>query len=203
MTAPVNGYCTLADLKSPQVLNLTVSTYDQLLCDIITGVSRAIDNTLSRHFYSSTASETRYYTPKQETSLYIGDTVSVSAVATDTLDGKRTYPYTWATTDYDLWPFDAPTTGEPYRFIDVTPNGNYTFPLKLAKGVSVTGIFGWAAVPPPIAEACLLQSAVVYKRFQTPLGVSAMSALGQQIVRVPGIDLMYISLIGSYRMPPV
>lgn len=203
--APVNGYCTLADLKQADVLNTPASnTDDQFLCDIITAASREIDNTLSRFFYqASTASEIRYFTAKNTDRCFVGDMVSISALATDTTTGNRTYPYTWAATDYDTWPFDAANNANPYRYIDVSPIGNYTFPRKIAKGVKVAGIWGWPAVPDPIAKACLLQSGIMFDRYKARLGVTAMSAFGQITVKAPTLDPLVMNMIGTYRVPAV
>ena len=205
MPTPVNGYCLLADLKSADVLKTAATANDdQFLCDIITAVSREIDNTLSRYFYqASTTSETRYFTAVNSTRVNVGDMVSISALATDTTTGSRTYPYSWATTDYDMWPYDASNSSEPYMFIDVTPTGNYTFPLKIAKGVKVTGIWGWPAIPAPIAKACLLQSGIVFDRYKARLGVTSMSALGQITVKAPTLDPLVMNMIGTYRRPAI
>ncbi len=199
-----NGYCTLADFKTKPVLSdyANDNSRDQFLCDIITAVSRAIDNETSRYFYQSAAHEVRYFTARDEHRILIGDYVSITALYTDNLSGDRTYPYTWATTDYDMWPYDAATfsEAEPYRYIDITPRGLYQFPKNVAKGVKVDAIFGWPVVPQSIQKACLLWSERVFKRYQTPLGISAMTALGQQTVKVPPPDPDVQMLYANYKM---
>jgi hypothetical protein len=221
--APVNGYCTLADLKSPDVLSTpATATDDQFLCDIITSISRSIDQNTGRYFYKSAAHEIRYFTPKNSYQLFVGDLVSVTALYTDDISGSRTYPYTWTATDYDLAPYDAATESEPapYRWIETTPQGLYQFPMRgygwpysgaynrsntagIPKGVKLDGVFGWPEVPSAIAKACLLWSERVFKRYQTPLGQSAMTALGQTVLKIPGPDPDISALMDNYRLVAV
>lgn len=202
MPTPVNGYCTLADIRSTPALNFdsTYTTDDQLLCDIITGVSREIDKQTSRYFYKSTATEVRYFTAVDNYRLFVGDVVSVTSLITDNLSGDRTYPFTWSTTDFDLWPYDADAVSEPepYRYIDTTPRGLYQFPKRVAKGVKLDAVFGWPAVPALIAKACLLWSERTYKRLSTPLGTSSMSELGVVSVKVPPPDPDVAMMINNY-----
>lgn len=199
----VNGYCTLADLKSTPALNLSSSTVNDDFYDtVITAVSRSIDMQTARYFYKSSASETRYFTANNNYQIFVGDVVSLTNLYTDTLAGDRTYPYTWSSTDYDLYPYNDSQLSEPepYRFIDTTPQGQYQFPKGLAKGVKVDAIWGWAAVPAAIAKACLLWCERTIKRFDTPLGVSASTALGEMHVKVPPPDPDVESILSNYRL---
>lgn len=200
----INGYATLAQLKAVDRLNIstTDTASDASLGGIITAVSRAIDLQCSRYFYKSTADETRYFSARETDRIRVGDIVSITALYTDTLAGDRTYPYTWATTDYDLSPYDAAVLSEPqpYNWIEVSPLGQYLFPVGVAKGVKITGVFGWSAVPSAITEACLLWSERFFKRYKTPLGVSAMTALGEMNMKVPPPDPDVFMLLNNYRV---
>lgn len=199
----VNGYCTLAELKSAPALNLsTATTNDTLYETVITAVSRSIDMQTARYFYKSTAAETRYFTANNPERIFVGDVVSLSTLYTDTVSGDRSYPYEWSSTDYDLYPYNDGQLSEPepYRFIDRTPRGLYQFPVGLPKGVKVTAIFGWAAVPAAISKACLLWAERMVKRFDTPLGVSASTALGEMQVKVPPPDPDVEAILSNYRL---
>lgn len=207
MPTPVNGYCTLADLRSTPALNFEAAytTDDQLLCDLITATSRAIDKQCGRYFYKSTASEIRYFTTSDPMRVFIGDFVSVTSLQTDTLSGDRTYPFTWATTDYDLFPYDAATTSEPepYRYIDITPRGQFVFPTYTPKAIKLDAVYGWAAIPELINTACLIWTERNYKRLSTPLGSASMSALGAVSVRVPPPDPDVEMMLSNYRLVSV
>ncbi len=204
MTAsPVDGYCTLADLRSAPLLNwpATDTTQDQLMCDIITAVSRGIDQETGRKFYKDANDVTKYFTAIDPYDLFVDDIVSVTSVATDSLDAPRTYGFTWAATDYDLYPYDAQqhSEQEPYRWIRKTPRGVYTFPA-VAKGVKIVGKWGWPAIPTPIQKAALLWSMRVFKRFGTTLGTAAMTAMGGATLRIPEADPDVKLLYSNYGM---
>jgi len=202
-----NGYATLAQIKANDRLNISTSdtNSDTTLEGIITAISRSIDRECSRYFYKSTAHEVRYFTAKDQERLFVGDVVSVTNLYTDTLSGDRTYPTTWAATDYDLFPYSAATISEPepYRWIDVTPTGSNRFPVRLAKGVKLDAVFGWSSVPTAITEACLLWSERWFKRYKTPLGISSMTALGEMQVKAPPPDPDVMDLLQNYKAPAV
>ncbi len=75
-----NGYCTLSDLRSAPALNYdsTDTAQDQILCDIITAVSREIDKQTGRFFYKSAATEIKYFTAVNNFRVFVGDVVSVT-----------------------------------------------------------------------------------------------------------------------------
>ena len=192
-----NGYATLTELKHADVLNFSTTDHDTILETVIEAVSRAIDNECLRHFYS--ASETRFYTSETSDILFVDDisTASGLTLLTDD-DGDRTYENTWDTTDYDLLPFNASTDGFPFNMIEITPNGNYTFP-GTKKGVKITATFGWAAVPKPVNRACVLWSERIFKRYVTPLGQAGATAVGTIVMKMPPPGPDVRALLLPYR----
>lgn len=185
--APTNGYCDTATVKT--TLNIGDSSHDTRLDQIITAVSRAIDDKCERRFYA--ASETRYYTAGHWYWLPIADDLlSVSALATDQT-GSRAYDTVWAAGDYDLYPYNAALDGYPYGGIMVNRlSGHFAFPQNLPRGVKVTGSFGYAAATPDVVrEACILQTVRLYKRVDLPFGVAGSGEFGQ-------------ANIGSIRLDP-
>lgn len=194
-----NGYATLDEFKIPDVLNYaaTNTDHDTILESVIEGVSRAIDNYCGRRFYST--SETRYYTPENSLHIDVDDISSTSGLVVYTDDGQDgTYENTWAATDFDLMPYNAALDGLPYTSIEVTPLGNYRFPIA-RKSVKITAAFGFAAVPKPINRACVLQSVRLFKRYITPLGVSASSAVGEIKLMIPALDPDVTMLLRPYE----
>ena len=151
-------------------------------------------------FYQSTAATVRYYTASQSGKVLIADCVSLSAVATDA-DGDRTYEDTWTATDYDLLPENAAADNEPYTTLAVAPGGDYGFPVGIRKGVKMTGVWGWPAVPSAVRGACLLRAAWIFKRRDTPLGMAGSTDLG--LVRVGRWDPDFERMLESYRLPVV
>lgn len=178
-----NGYATLNELKAR--LGISDTDADTILENVIEAVSRWIDSFTARRFYA--VSETRYYTAEWPDLLLLGDDLlSVTTLKTDD-DGDRVYETTWASTDYDLEPYNATLDGKPYTQIRITPNGRYTFP-GTRRGVEIAGSFGYAATTPDVVnEACLLQSERIYKRKDAPFGVTGAPEVGISTV-IPRLD---------------
>jgi hypothetical protein len=188
-------YAATADFK--QWLGIADSVDDALLATVLDQASRDIDNYCGRVFNQSTAATARYYTAPRSDELLIADCVSLSAVATDA-DGDRTYEDTWTATDYDLLPENAAADSEPYTTIAVAPGGDYSFPVGVRKGVKLTGVWGWPAVPGAVKQACLLRAAWIFNRRGTPLGLAGSADIG--MVRVGRWDPDFEKMLETYRL---
>lgn len=199
--AITNGYLTLEAYKDRE--DIQDDQDDAALESIIEGISRFIDNECWRRFYSS--NETRYFTAQDSKLLDVFDITSIDNLKTDSA-ADRTYAETWAVTDYDLLPFNAVLDGEPYTQIQVAPNGDYSFPVGLAKGVQIKGDFGYVGSggdpPAGIVEATYLGVNRVVARGSTPLGVSASAALGEMSVVVKELqtDPDFKNMISFYKL---
>lgn len=178
-------------------MNITVTTYDTAIEGVIEAISRAIDNACSRRFWKDTNDGTYYFTAKEDNHLLIGDFVSITSLSVDD-DGSRSYSVWTVDTDFDLYPYNAVADGLPFMMVDPTPNTGKFFPVGIGKGVKIVGKRGWPAVPKPIKEACIIWSMRTYKRYATPLGVSAMTALGEMSVKVPPPDPDVAHLLSPY-----
>lgn len=176
----LNGYTTLATLKAR--LGIADTSDDAALEGVIEAVSRWIDAYTGRRFYA--AVETRYYTPEWENYLRIDDLLSVTSLKTDE-DGDRVYETTWVATDYYLEPDNAPLKGSPYTMIRAS--GSKLFP-SVRRGIEIVGSFGYSATTPKlIEEACIVQSARLFRRKDAPFGVTGAPEVGQLTV-IPRID---------------
>lgn len=193
-----NGYATLAELKARIPIATADTADDTALENVITAVSRWIDQFCNQRFYSETPI-VRYYTAMYADLLAVDTIQSVSALATDD-NGARAWSTAWAATDYDLEPINNPLLSPvaPYLWIATTPVGTKSFPVGIPRGVKVTGTWGWAAVPAAIKEACLLQSQRVWGRKNAPFGVAGSSATGQTFL-LPVLDPDVKLLLSPYR----
>lgn len=185
-----NGYCSLAEVKERLDIPTADTASDAMVEQIVTAVSRWIDDFTGRRFYL--AQETRYYTADADDELWIDDITAVTTLKTDN-DGDRTYETTWAVTDYDLLPNNAVLEGKPYSKIVLAPAGSNAFPASVKKGIQLIGSFGYSSTTSSgrctiIKEACLLQAERIYKRKDTPLGIAGAPNLGEQRVNIPGLD---------------
>ncbi len=171
-----NGYSTLALLKAS--LAITGTAKDTALEASINSASRAIDGFTGRFFYAdgtTSAPVIRYFTPKSDTLVFTDDFVSLTEVAIDN-SLARTWSTVWATSDYMVEPINNPRQSKPYnRLIAV---GRYIFPPKYPQSVRMRGIWGWSAVPDPVAQACLIQASRIFNRASSPFGIAGSPELG-------------------------
>jgi hypothetical protein len=173
--AIVNGYCTLTEIKAR--LGVTVSTYDTILENVVEAVSRQFDAWCKRRFFTTSNDEDRYYDANTNQHVRTDDIVSITSLATDE-NGDRVYERTWASTDYDLLPYNAALDSLPYNRIEVSPLGRYRFPLH-SKAIKLSGKFGFATTPDSVNEACLIQTERIYRRKDSPFGVAGTPEFGQ------------------------
>ena len=190
-----NGYTDLTTIKARAGIPTGITTDDSILEAVVTSVSRSIDEFCGTRFYV-VPSEARVFTAHKAGEVLIDDCVVVVSLTTDG-DGDRTYETTWATTDYDLMPFNATVNGKPFWKVKVTPNGRYSFPLHEA-GVKITGSFGYAsATPAVVSEACLIQSLRIFKRKDSPFGAAGSAETG--MMRIVRLDMDVQFNLGPMR----
>lgn len=185
-----NGYTDLDTLKRALDFNSGDAIGDSDLESIIMAVSRVIDKETGTRFY--TVTETRYYLAADDWLIDIDYLVSLTSLKTDP-NGDGTYTYTWASTDYQLAPYNAVANGQPYTHIETTPLGAYRFPVYPStvtrrSRIQVTGAFGYSAlanVPDAIKRACVLISLRVFKRKDLVYGITGNADLGTLQVIAP------------------
>jgi len=190
--AITNGYATLADVKARLGIETADTADDTKLENMIEGISRAIDELCCRRFYSDGSDATRYFTAEVSEAVNPGDMVALTTLATDE-NGDRVYERTWAATDYDLEPYNAVLDSKPYTEIAVTPQGVYSFPSGIKKGVKIVGKWGWPATPKSLNEACLLLTEKLFKRKDAIFGVVGTPGMGElkQIIKDdPEVNLL-------------
>lgn len=184
------------------ITDVTNPDNDAMMEGIIEAVSRAIDGECCRRFYVNGTDEVRFFDTPRVSDVWVNDLVSVTTLETDN-DRDGVFEVTWTAADYLLWPYNAALDGLPYAKIEAfgpstgSGAGSATggFPIG-PRGVKVTGKFGWPAVPKPIKEACLLQSARLYMRKDAVFGVIGND---QMFEKIPGVDPDVAKLILPYR----
>jgi hypothetical protein len=183
--AITNGYLTLAEATAYVGRNELRDPSE--LEDVVTSVSRLIDNHCGRHFYQRTA-EARTFEAEESDCLDLGpfnDLVSITTLKVDD-DGNGTYETTISASDYALEPYNATVLGRPYTEIELL--NSVTWPLPPASGrenvIQITGTWGWPAVPPEVKQAARIMVAEVAKLADAPLGVAGYGEFG--VFRVSG-----------------
>ena len=196
--AIVNGYVTRTEVKNALGLGTAALTPDDTEIDqVITAVSRAIDDYTGRFFYS--VAGTALYTATDYLYVGIDDFSAITSVKTDeNNDGTAEVTLT-PNTDYRLVT-NQTFPGWPYTAVQITSFGSHTLPVLVTEGVQIIGTRGWSAIPAPIEAATLVQSTRLHARRNTPLGVAGSPEGG--IVRLlsrldPDVELM----LRPYRVP--
>lgn len=167
--AITNGYCTLADVKA--ALRVSDTLDDSLLEMAIESASRLVDGYCGREFYNA-GTVTRLYTPTDNFVTDLDDYVSISTLKISSLaDGN--FDLTWDTTDYQAEPLNGLIDGVRFPIDRVRACGQYLFvTLGNIATVQVTGVAGWSAVPVQVKQATVIQAMRIFKRLDSPLGIT-------------------------------
>lgn len=179
-------YVQLDQLKTRLSIELTDTTDDDELNLACSSASRAIDQYCERHFFQVT--EARTFQPKNLYQLDLpeyNDLVSVTTLKTDT-SGDGVYETTWATSDYQLLPYNPSAAPETRPYTKVKAINRlfpmlYT-PLLRTNTVQITGVWGWPAVPYAITQAAQILAAEMFKLKDAPFGVAGFGDYG--VVRI-------------------
>ena len=176
--AITNGYSTLSELKARLTIPTADTQDDAMLEACIEVSSRQIDAYTGTRFYQAT--ETRYYTPLDPLCCAIDDCTSITSVYQD-LQSDRTYSDQFATSDFEVAPYNAALDGKPYQQLMITPQAVKSF-IVMPRALKVTGSFGWSSSAPiAVKQACLLQASMLFRRKDAPFGVAGGGEVGQQL----------------------
>jgi hypothetical protein len=192
--AIVNGYCSLADVKSSA--KITDNVDDGLLELAVESASRLIDSYTQRYFYSA-GTATRLFAPLDSYVAEVDDLISLSVLQTSDGDNFGT---TWAAKDYQLEPLNGVVDGitnHPTTRIRAVDDFLYNV-LDGEATVRITGVWGWSAVPIAIKQATVIQAARIFKRNDSPLGIAGFGEMGAVRVGVQ-LDPDVKHLVDPYR----
>lgn len=157
MPTPTDIYCTEDDIKAE--LGITDAVDDDRITRIVHAVSRQIDDFVGADIQP--LSQTRYYRASSPWMVNTDPFTALTSVAYDSAGDWATY--TTITTAYASPP-NASNQGKPYTAIMLSPLSSNLFPMH-ERGVRVIATFGYgASAPNVIKEACIMQSALVYRQ---------------------------------------
>lgn len=196
-------YCTDEELKD--WLRIGDAVDDTLLAVAITTASRNVDAYCGRQFGQISTAADRYYTWDGATvdcrdALWIDDLYVTTdlVVAIDT-DGDGDTDVTVVNgTDFDLWPYNAAADSVPWtRLVLRSANTAGRF-NRYARGVKVTGRFGWAAVPTAVKQATVILAAELFARRNAPFGVAGSPEIGSEMRLLAKVDPDAINALRRY-----
>lgn len=174
-----NGYVTLNLLKSS--LQIEDNLLDEFLELAIESASRQIDAATERTFYQENA-ETRIFTPRDSYVTEIDDLRTLTSLKTSS-DADGNFDITWATKDLQLEPLNGKAGGIEFPATRIRAVDEYLFTIDDKEAtVQVTGDWGWDSVPSQVQQACLILSARLFERRNSPLGIAGFSDVGAVFV---------------------
>ncbi|MFF0295552.1 phage gp6-like head-tail connector protein [Kitasatospora sp. NPDC004614] len=192
----VTDYVTLADIKEALKIENSDATRDNLLGKAIRAASRGIDRACGRRFYRDDNATPRTYSLHSRVTydewgalLVVDDLSTTEGLIVETGTGGA-----WtATTRYDTFPENAGADGwaitglrQPYGYWGFGPTSR----------VRVTARWGWPAVPDDVAQAALTQAMRLFRRKDSPEGVTGSAEWG--VVRLSRRDPDVWNLIEPY-----
>lgn len=158
-------YATAAEYR--KVIGKTDTGADTQITADLTAISEMLNGRMGRFFGKDDQPVTRVYVPivtGQE--LYVDDLVSVDELKIgDTV-----------VSNYDLLPYNAAVEPEPAPYTKIRL-AHAVFPA--GRKVSVTGIFGWPAVPPAVKAAVIHLTGIL--RIESPRATRRISELGDLV----------------------
>jgi hypothetical protein len=178
-----DSYASLPELKDR--LGITDTVDDERGNDALESASREIESACGRQFNQTASATARIFYPHDACWATVDDfyTLSGLVVATDGGD-DGTYETTWTAADYQLEPLNGVFDGEqgwPYSEIRAISR---SFPTGVRRApLQVTAQWGWAAVPAPVRQACLILAAETLKLKDAPFGVAGFGEFGAVRVR--------------------
>lgn len=175
--AVVNGYCTVAELRTWMGDSGTILSAD-VLEFAINAASRAIDLVCARRFWQDSAPVVRDYRVKDADIVWIsdiGDTTGMTVMTDDLADGSFTT--LWSSDEYELSPYpeDEVTPHAYFRFHSL---GRFLPVNDFRRTLRITAKYGWASVPEQVKQACLMKANILVLRKDSPYGVAGFSEYG-------------------------
>lgn len=193
-----NEYVDLPTLKSALGVESDDTTRDTLLASALAAASRGIDRMTGRRFWLDTTAVERTYNPRGRTvcdtdgeRLIVDDIGVTMGMVVETGSGAS-----WsAVTGYETAPDNALVQGRPVTAL-LQPAGSWGYGTCR---VRVTARFGWPAIPDEVVEATKIQAARLYRRKDSPEGVTGSAEWG--VVRLSRVDPDVYALVQHLTLP--
>jgi hypothetical protein len=184
-------YASLADLKS--YLKITGSADDTLLTFALQSASTEIERHCGRQFNQQATATARIYEPDTWKLCYVDDffTLTGFGIVTDP-GGTNNFTNTLTAIDYEPSPLNAMVQGQPWVYTTIRSTGGNWFPkiqFRRRGTMQVTAQWGWASVPAPVHQACLIIAAQEFRMKDAPFGVAGMTEFGApvKVVTIPKV----------------
>lgn len=195
-----NGYASLNQMKAALRIPTADAIDDSLLSMAIESASRMIDAECDRNFYSS-GTATRDFVPNDVYTVDTDDLTSIVSVKIDDA-GEGTFPITLATTDYQAEPINQRVSGNAFPIYRLRMIGDYLLPIWGRQAtVRIQGVYGFTPVPIQITQATVIQATRIFKRLDSPLGLTwGVDGMGMRVGKVDPDVAMLIRPFKKYAV---
>lgn len=190
-------YASLTELKLALKIQPTDTTVDVLLNRALSSASKSIDRSTGRRFYLDADASPRTYSAANrlvcdegQVRLIVDDIGSATGLTVEVGSDGTFGPLT----DYETMPENALARERP-----ITSISRPHWSLSPLSRVRVTARWGWPAVPDEIAQAALIQASRLYKRKDSPEGITGSADWG--VIRLSRRDPDVYSLIEHFVLP--
>jgi hypothetical protein len=192
-----NEYAELATLKEQLNVEADDTSRDDLLNGALAAASRGIDRATGRRFYLDADASARTFNPNGRVvcdeagaKLIIDDAGAAPALVETGSGGSFT-----TFTDYETGPDNALVRGRAITSL-LSPSSSWGYGTAR---VRVTARWGWPEVPDEIEQATLIQAARLFRRKDSPEGVTGSAEWG--VVRLSRRDPDVWALIEHFVLP--
>lgn len=196
-------YCTLADVKA--YMKISNTTDDALFTSAIVSATAEIEDHCGRQFNLAAAASARVFEPVTWKLCKVDDFASLDGVTVYTDQGGigDFSNFLDPTLDYEASPYNAMAEGVPWVYTTLRSTGGNWFPkiqFRRRATVQVTAVWGWASVPAPVTQACIMMAAQEFRMKDAPLGMAGMTEFGTpvKVVSIPKVEQM----LCKYRRYP-
>lgn len=196
-----NEYSTLAVLKQQLTIAATDTTRDTLLNQALESASRSIDNLTGRRFFLDAVATARTYNPTGRISYNIR---SEQAFISDDIGSTAglivevgVSPSFTVVNVFDTEPDNALVLGRAITTLRLPQGGVWSG--GGSDRVRITARWGWPAVPAEVVEATLIQAARLFRRKDSPEGVTGSAEWG--VIRLSRVDPDVQALVHHLILP--
>ncbi len=212
--AIVNGYCTLAQIRSELGYQSAETGDDPKLELAVAAASRQIDGYCGQRFWQDGSVVDRVYVTECLNELELCDTDDGAGISTTTglvvkldTDDSGTFETTLTIdTDFYLEPRNAADRVPVWPYTTVRLTGaNYWFTRSAyaRPTVQISAKFGWPAVPDDITKACLVQASQLFKAKDAVFGGVALGDAGATMFVRASLNQIAAALCAPYRRPAI
>lgn len=197
--------CDLTEVKAALDMEAEYQADDDQVTRAIQAATAQIHDRCDRFFTDAGSASARVYKVDDCDVAYVDDfhTTTGLVVKVDT-SADGTFDQTWTLdTDFQVEPLNGITNGiQNHPFNKLRAIDTKTFKPSHRARLQVTARWGWASVPDPVREACVIQSVHVFKASAAALGVAGFGDIG--VVRLrQALHPTAEALISRYARYPI